>query len=214
VARHSRVNSGKMRSGYKHYRNSDEPGVSAYITSTILDFVFVFSDPLNADLMAGSLLSDIHHCGGQLFAFVVMGHHIHLLAVAPENMTMSQLMDRVKSNSGRRIKPYLSDGLLAKLSIQKGLNKRSIWQRSFRGLPINGRKMFAQKVNYIHMNPVRAGLCERPQDYRWSSRWMYDEGKVDWERGIVIDDALIRHFCDPELLDLWKRKKRKDEAGQ
>jgi hypothetical protein len=43
---------------------------------------------------------------------------------------------------------------------------------------------------------------------------MYDEGKVDRERGIVIDDALIRHFCDPELLDLWKRKKRKDEAGQ
>jgi hypothetical protein len=78
--------------------------------------------------------------------------------------------------------------------------------RSFRGLTVLRKDVFNQKVNYIHSNPVRAGLCERPEEYRWSSCWMYCKEKFDWDRGIVIDDDLIRHYCDPKLLDVWKKE--------
>jgi len=43
-----------VRSGYKHYRNGNEPGTSMFITSTIIDFVMVFAEHQNADLMAVS----------------------------------------------------------------------------------------------------------------------------------------------------------------
>ena len=197
-----------MRSNYKHYENCKEPGASMFITSTVLDLVMVFAEPFNADLMAGSLLDDLRHYGAELYAFVVMGHHIHLVVVPREDMTGSYLMERIKSNAGRRIVPHLSERLKEKLSIQKGLNKRSMWKVSFRGVPIINTKMFNQKIHYTHMNPVRAGLCENPEDYRWSSCWMYCEEKFEWDRGIVIDDDLIRFFCDPEFL---KFKRRKDE---
>ena len=36
-------------------------------------------------------------------------------------------------------------------------------------LPVFSESFFMQKVNYIHMNPVRAGLVARAEDYRWSS---------------------------------------------
>ena len=165
----------------------------------------VFADPFNADLMAGSILSDVRFYGAELHAFVVMGHHIHLLLVPPADMTMSMLMDRVKSNAGKRLVPHLSDELRAKLSIQTGLNKRTIWKRSFRGLPVERTKVFDQKANYIHMNPVRAGLCYSPEEFRWSSCWMYIAEKFDWDKGIIIDDDLVRHYCDPELLDIWNK---------
>jgi hypothetical protein len=63
-----------VRSSYKHYRNSKEPGASSFVTATVLDFVMVFADPFNADLMAASLLDDLRHYGAELWAFVVMGH--------------------------------------------------------------------------------------------------------------------------------------------
>jgi hypothetical protein len=69
--------------------------------------------------------------------------------------------------------------------------------------------MLGHMVEHIHMNPVRAGLCERPEDFRRSSSWMYHEGKFDWDQGIIIDDELIRFFCDPELLKLGMRKRKK-----
>jgi len=197
-----------MRSDYKHYCNSKEPGRSTFFTTTILDFVMVFAEPSNADLMAASLLDDLRFYGAELWAFVVMGHHIHLLAVPPESMNASKLMEGVKGRAARRIVPHLPDDLRAKLSVQKGLNKRSMWKVRFRSVPIINKRMFNQKVNYIHANPVRAGLCERAQDFRWSSSWMYHAGKFDWDRGIIIDDELIRFFCDPELLKLGMKPRK------
>jgi REP element-mobilizing transposase RayT len=79
--------------------------VCSYVTSTIIDFVMVFSQPANANLMAGSLLSDLRFYRAELYAFVVMGHHFHFLVVPPEHMTMSQLMDRLKSNAAKRLVP-------------------------------------------------------------------------------------------------------------
>jgi putative transposase len=52
-----------------------------------------------------------------------------------------------------------------------------------------------QKVNYIHLNPVRAGLVERAIDFRWSSAriWqgrdaedeplLVDIDRIQWRRG-------------------------------
>jgi len=189
-----------MRSGYKHYINCKTPGRTVFITTTVLDFVMVFASRTNADLMAASLLDDLRHYEAELYAFVVMGHHIHLVVTPRDDMTASYLMERVKGNSARRIVPHLSEDLKAGLSLQRGLNKRSMWKVGFRSVPLSSVQMLNQKIDYAHLNPVRAGLCQNPEDFRWSSCWMYRAGRFDWERGILIDDDLISHFCDPELL--------------
>jgi hypothetical protein len=45
----------------------------------------------------------------------------------------------------------------------------SLWDHHNNVFSITSEDMFMQKVNYIHQNPVRAGLVERAEDYRWSS---------------------------------------------
>ena len=49
------------------------------------------------------------------------------------------------------------------------LPKSKVWQESFYDHVIRNRKEFVQRLNYVHYNPVRVGLAEKPEDYKYSS---------------------------------------------
>ena len=52
-----------------------------------------------------------------------------------------------------------------------------IWQPSFYDFNIYSEEKLREKLNYIHWNPVRAGLCAKPEDWPWSSYSFYKTGK-------------------------------------
>ena len=59
---------------------------------------------------------------------------------------------------------------------------------------LTAESTFMQRVHYIHQNPVRAGLVERPEDYRWSSarywsRSVRDDVTALESVGIAVDPA-------------------------
>ncbi len=70
----------------------------------------------------------------------------------------------------------------------------SLWDGHSHSLPLFSESFFVQRVNYIHQNPVRAGLVERAEDYLWSSircwkRWPRDDepllpdlDKIAWRK--------------------------------
>lgn len=58
------------------------------------------------------------------------------------------------------------------------------WQQEKNVFSIFSEGVFMQKVNYIHLNPVRAGLVERAIDYRWSG------GRI-WQRRDEEDEPLV-----------------------
>lgn len=194
------------RYGYAHYRNVAEGGSAVFITTTCLDFVHVFARPRLADLMAASLLADCRFYGVGLSAFVVMPHHVHLLVFLPKDLAVTSFMNRLKANAARRILPNLDDETNAKFGQQRGLNGRTFWQRSFRSFPTAEGDSFWQKVRYIHLNPVRAGLVMRAEDYRWSSARLWEEGRWSEDDGLKIDDSLIGSYVD--LADLWPWRSR------
>jgi hypothetical protein len=49
----------------------------------------------------------------------------------------------------------------------------AVWMKEFSAVDIWSRRFIRQKLNYIHMNPVRAGLCDHPGKWRWSSYQAY-----------------------------------------
>jgi len=51
----------------------------------------------------------------------------------------------------------------------KRSHRYSLWQHDSNLFSVTSESTFMQKVNYIHQNPVRAGLVERAEDYKWSS---------------------------------------------
>jgi hypothetical protein len=61
-----------------------------------------------------------------------------------------------------------------------------VWQESFKAIPLWSAWMIWQKINYIHANPVKAGLVTSAKDYSWSSFQAFYSGseeplKVDQE---------------------------------
>ena len=58
------------------------------------------------------------------------------------------------------------------------LASRVILQRPYSGLNSPKKKLLAQKLSYLHLNPVRAGLVQLPTEWHWSSARWYVEGRT------------------------------------
>jgi putative transposase len=122
--------------------------------------------------------------GIRILEYVIMPDHIHLLVYSQKEM--DDTLRLLNGISARRIIQYLKDNgherSLFKLRGEiRGRNHRhSVWHHHSDSLPIIGEDTFRQKVDYIHMNPVRAGLVKDPLAYRFSSARLW--------RGLPIED--------------------------
>jgi REP element-mobilizing transposase RayT len=136
--------------------------------------------------------------GFLLFAYVVMLDHLHLLTSRPS--TKADLLRVLKGLTAHRVIDYLKENnyasSLKKLEHQERNRnyKYSLWQTEKNVFEIYSEKLFKEKLNYIHQNPVRAGLVERAIDYRWSSARI-------WQRCPVENEPL---WVDKDLIQ-WRR---------
>ena len=108
-----------------------------------------------------------------LFAYVVMPDHLH--AITGSALKPSKVLQYVNGITARRVINYLKANLYTK-SLEKLRHENrgrrhefSLWDHLANAKTLTHEDVFMQKVNYLHRNPVRAGLVERPEDYRWSS---------------------------------------------
>ena len=136
-----------------------------------------------------------------LFAWVIMLDHVHLLTNRPSST--SEVLRTVKGLTARRIIDYLKErnyaSSLAKLEhAERDRGYRySLWQTEKNVMPIFSEGKFMEKVNYIHQNPVRAGLVERATDYRWSSARLW--------QGVALEDEPLR--VDKDVI-YWRRARK------
>ena len=164
-----------------------------FITAVAKDRLPVFKTNALAQV-ACSALEEARRSGGFLiFAYVIMPDHLHLLTDCPK--TSADVLRYVKGLIGRKVIDHLKakgyESSLAKLRHEQWKRKHthSLWQQEKNVLSIFSEAMLMQKVNYIHLNPVRAEICDSPVDYRWSSArfWRRLESddeplKVDFDR--------------------------------
>ena len=170
----------------------DSPAL--YITIVTKDRLPVFRTDWMKEFLCLSLDEARKSAGILLFAYVIMWNHLHLLTSCKS--TTSEVLRYLKGITARRVIDHLEEkGLfssLAKLQHQeRNRNHRhSLWQTERNVLPVFSEAMFMEKVNYIHQNPVRAGLCERAEDYQWSSARIW-RGRPLENEPLVMDNDLI-----------------------
>jgi putative transposase len=130
-----------------------------------------------------------------LFAYVITLDHVHLLTDKPN--TAADVLRVVKGITARRVIDHLKQRghlqSLAKLRHEERKRKHeySLWQTEKNVIPIFTEEMFMQKVNYIHLNPVRDDLANRPTDYQWSSARIWQGCSADNEP-LLVDVNRIR----------------------
>lgn len=146
---------------------------------SVFNRVRVFRSEIACRLFIKALAETREKCKFKLVGYVVMPDHAHLI-LNPLNRDIGVVMRRLKSTSARLVMDWLreSDHLasLRKLALripQARSHTHSLWQKDFSSIDLWSPRFIRQKLNYIHLNPVRAGLCEHPADWKWSSYRAY-----------------------------------------
>ena len=152
------------------------------------------------------MLSDIEFYRKKLHFLVVgyclMPDHLHLIVWwdvdKDPKLTISKIMQSIKSHSGKSIANYIHvrgrRGPLTSSMHRSGQGTRptqkeyphrrmseqkyKIWQPSFYDFNVYSEQKMKQKLDYIHWNPVKAGLCIKPAEWVYSSYKFYSRGAV------------------------------------
>lgn len=112
--------------------------------------------------------------GFALYGFVVMPDHIHLLLQVSQKGTISDVMRDWKGRTSYEINRNFN-------------GRKHVWQADFWTYAVRDQKDVEIKLNYIHQNPVRAGLVDRPEDWQYSSARWY----AGMDSDIEIDEMII-----------------------
>jgi len=114
-----------------------------------------------------------------LIGYVVMPEHVHLLISEPTKGDPSRMLQVLKQKTsralrGRKKKPA---GQLS-LPLADVLNATAhLWQRRFYDFNVWSAKKLREKLQYMHLNPVKRKLVSHPQDWPWSSWSHYEKGQ-------------------------------------
>jgi putative transposase len=155
---------------------SSEPNTFHYITAVTFQRVPIFLNDIACGLFIETLaeIRSIHPL--KLVGYVIMPDHVHLI-INPKIAEISVILRKVKGKSARKILDWLiengHDKSLNKLRLDVKHREYAVWQKDSSSIDLFSPRFLRQKLNYIHMNPVRADLCEAPQDWRWSSYSAY-----------------------------------------
>ena len=113
-----------------------------------------------------------------LVGYVVMPEHIHLLISEPRVGTPSTVMQVLKQRVSRALrKKKRSNPNQMRLWQGPSNEARSFWQRRFYDFNVWSKKKRIEKLNYMHMNPVKRGLVTNPKLWPWSSYRFYQYGE-------------------------------------
>ena len=117
--------------------------------------IFFCDDDYNFFLDALKSAKERYQC--KIYSFALMTNHVHLLIEAiGDSKNLAYLMKHISQRYGQYInKHYKRSGTL--------------WEGRFRSSPISMDRYLLACSRYIEMNPVRAGLVEKPGNYKYSS---------------------------------------------
>ncbi len=150
----------------------------AFITTTVNNRTPAFRDEKISEVVINQLNESLIYIDVSMVGYVLMPTHLHMLLGFKEIELLSKFIQSFKILSSKKIKSVLSENDIKKLS-SKG--KFKFWTERFDDLIIVSEHQFKVKLEYIHNNPVKAGLVSSSSDWKYSSAsdWLMDaEGLI------------------------------------
>jgi REP element-mobilizing transposase RayT len=163
-----------MRSRYVIHEK-DQPH---FLTCTIVGWLPIFTRPEAVDIVLDSWRFLQQENRLRIYGYVILENHLHLIASAPD---LIKEIDDFKSYTARRLIDLLTDlkveTLLQQLRFWKSHHKvdraHQLWQEGNQPKQILSDSMMLQKLEYIHMNPVKRGFVDEAVHWRYSSARNY-----------------------------------------
>ena len=147
-----------MPRGLKRYQ---EARCLHFITFSCYRRAPLLANPSARNLFQQTLERARRWYGFYLCGYVVMPEHVHLLISEPERGRLCTAIQMLKQNVARGL-PKIADGA-------------PFWQPRY-DFNVWSEEKRVEKLRYMHRNPVKRGLVERPEDWPWSSFRHYATG--------------------------------------
>jgi len=161
-----------------------------FTTVTCLEWKPILENDREKRIVVESMRFLVNDERVRIFAFVIMLNHFHLIWQMRQNHDREGEQRNFLKFTGQQILKNLRNNrsaLLDELFVQAKDRKFQVWERNSLSVPLWSLKVFDQKLEYFHRNPVKAGLCEFPEDYYYSSAGFYIKNEKNWDFLIHLD---------------------------
>lgn len=167
------------------YQIKEQTGLH-YLTFQVVDWVDIFTRKIYRDIVIESLIYCQQKKELQIFGFVIMSNHIHLILNSIsgklsdtvrdiKKFTSSEIIKEVINNPQESRKEWMLNRFSFKAQQHSRNEKYQFWTHENHSIFLYSPKFTQEKLDYIHDNPVRAGIVEKPEDYLYSSARNYAE---------------------------------------
>lgn len=164
------------------YQIGEQDGLY-YLTLQVVEWVDIFTRPSYRDIIIDSLRYCQQQKGLTIFGYVVMSNHVHLI-VQSQTSSLSATIRDFKSYTSKQLLELIDtpsesrrEWMLRIFSHAAAQHKRNsnfqIWTHENHAIQCFSPNFTFEKLDYLHQNPVRAGMVHNPEDYPYSSAPCY-----------------------------------------
>lgn len=165
-----------------------------FTTSTVIDWMDVFTRPAYKRIIVESLKYCQAYKGLEIYAWVLMTNHLHMIVSISQDgtqvgdvlrdfkkFTSKAIVKAMQDNDSESRKEWLLDRCWFRGANDTKITNYKFWQDGSYIENICTYDFYKEKLNYIHMNPVRQEIVEKPEDYVYSSARNYNgqKGMID-----------------------------------
>ena len=159
-----------------------------FITFAVVDWVDVFTRQMYRNIVVDSIKYCQREKDLSLNSCCIMSNHLHLIASSRKNnlsavlgdfksYTSKKLLSAITTNKKESRRNWM-ESILRKHGEKNCRNKEfQFWRQENHPVELYSGAFVAQKMNYIHNNPVVAGIVDLPEHYLYSSARDYVYGK-------------------------------------
>lgn len=151
-----------------------------FVTLTIVDWIDIFSRQQYVQLLVKNLQYCQQNKGLEIYAYVVMTNHLHMVAGQQEgrlndvlahfkSYTAKIILSAIESNPAESRKHWLLHMFRFNAKLKPRYQQYHFWQATNHAIALTTPGMLTQKINYTHQNPVRAGYVLEAEHWQYSS---------------------------------------------
>ena len=168
----------------RKYRIRNPEGIY-FVTFTVIHWIDIFIRRRYRDIIIDSLKFCQDNKGLILYAFCIMSSHIHLIVSTSgknklqdiirdfKKFTALKIIHTIRGNIYESRREWLMNAFMEAGHVNNNNTHFQFWQQLNHPVELCTNRMIEQRLNYVHNNPVKAGIVTVPENYLYSSAVNY-----------------------------------------
>ena len=155
-----------------------------FMTLTVVGWADIFTRKVHRDIMIDAIKFCQREKGLMVFAFVIMSNHVHLVCKSNSNdlsgairdlkrHTSKRITDQIETNPKEKRKEWLKMVMKYHAKYNKRVNDIQLWTHFNHAVELDNNFILDQRMEYVHQNPVKAGIVKNAHEYIYSSASHY-----------------------------------------